>query len=154
MVNTDTASSVNDLRSGIKNGNTTLFLGAGASRDADFPDTVELAKYLAKKAGGNNATLLDGKKLDLVADYLYAEPGFGKQWVREKIIKLFEQKHKSVDRPPSPAHGIMTRIRWRTLFTTNFDRLVEISYDASSESVQRVLPIYTPDSQIIRHEEA
>jgi tetratricopeptide (TPR) repeat protein len=137
----------------ISKGRGTLFLGAGASREADFPDSNTLAEYLASKAGNSYSSKLRGQALDTVADYLYMEQGYGKQWVRQKIIGCFEKKHRVVKRPPSQAHGIMTKIKWRTIFTTNYDRLIEIAYELSPDCVQRVLPIYTPDAQIRRHEE-
>ena len=141
-----------ELMEAISKGRVSLFLGAGASLEAGFPDTNKLAEYLAEKAGKRHSPLLSGQTLDMVADYLYAEPGYGKQWVREKIIDCFEKKHKVVNRPPSQAHELMTKIRWRTIFTTNYDRLIEISYDSNLGCVQRHLPIYTPDAQIRRHE--
>jgi len=137
----------------ILKGRGTLFLGAGASREADFPDANTLTEYLASKAGNSLSSKLSGQTLDTVSDYLYAEPGYGKQWVRQKIIDCFEKRHKTVKRIPSIAHEIMTMIKWRAMFTTNYDRLIEIAYDSSQDAVQRVLPIYTPDAQIRRHEE-
>jgi tetratricopeptide (TPR) repeat protein len=137
----------------ILKGKGTLFLGAGASREASFPDANMLAEYLASKAGNSLSSKLSGQPLDTVSDYLYLESGYGKQWVRQKIIDCFEKKHKTVKRPPSIAHEIMTKIKWRAIFTTNYDRLIEITYDSSQDAIQRVLPIYTPDEQIRRHEE-
>ena len=113
---------------------------------------TEMAEYLASKSGNSHSSILRGQALDTVADYLYAESGYGKQWVRQKIIECFEKKHGTVKRPPGQAHGIMTMIKWRTIFTTNYDRLIEIAHESSRDCVQRVLPIYTPDAQMRRHE--
>lgn len=137
----------------ISRGRASLFLGAGASREAGFLGTNELADYLVKRSGNPYSSMLNGQTLDAVADYLYLEPGYGKQWIRQEIIKFFEEKHRTIKRPPSQAHEITTKTRWRTIFTTNYDRVVEISYDSNSECVQRALPIYAPDSQIMMHEE-
>lgn len=137
----------------ISRGRASLFLGAGASREAGFFGTNELADYLIKRAGNPYSSILNGHTLDAVADYLYLESGYGKQWIRQEIIKFFEEKHRTVKRPPSQAHEITTKTRWRTIFTTNYDRIVEIAYDSNSECVQRALPIYAPDSQIMMHEE-
>jgi hypothetical protein len=73
----------------ISKGKGTLFLGAGASREADFSDSNTLAEYLAIKAGNSFSLKLKGQTLDTVADYLYQESGYGKQWVRQKIIDCF-----------------------------------------------------------------
>jgi tetratricopeptide (TPR) repeat protein len=137
----------------VAKGRVTLFLGAGASREANFPDSGVIAEFLAEKAGGKLGEVLKGQPLDLVADFLYPEPGYGQQWVRQKIIELFDQFHKSVKHPPSSAHELITRIRWSTIFTTNYDRLVEISYYSNTACVQRFLPIYSPNPQVLRREE-
>jgi len=129
-----------------------LFLGAGASREASFPSTEDLANYLAKRAGSSYWATLKNRPLDVVAQHLYMQPGYGKHWIRHEIIEYLEEQHRRVERPPSLAHETMTKIQWRTLFTTNYDRLVEIAYGSSSECVQRLSPIYAPDPQIWRHE--
>lgn len=136
----------------ILRGRASLFLGAGASREADFPTSEDLSKHLATKAGSHHSEFLTDQPLDFVAQYLYLETGYGQEWVRRTLIEYFESKHRAAKRPPSQAHEAMTRIPWRTIFTTNYDRLVEIAYDSSSERVKRVLPIYTVDPQITRHE--
>jgi len=136
----------------ISKGRATLFLGAGASCEANFPGSDELAQYILIKSGEDIYQKLNGYDLSAIADYLYSEPGFGREWVRSQIITLFEDKHKCVERPPSSAHRLMTLVKWRSIFTTNYDRLVEISYDSSQNCVQSVLPIYEPDAQIRRHE--
>ncbi|MBM3166651.1 MAG: hypothetical protein FJZ94_04310 [Chloroflexi bacterium] len=136
----------------ISKGRASLFLGAGASREANFPSTEDLAEHLSTKAGSSYSAILADQPLDAVAQHLYLQPGYGKHWVRQVIIEYFEEKHRGAKRPPSPAHEAMTRTRWRTIFTTNYDRLIEIAYDSSPECVQRLLPIYAPDPQILRHE--
>jgi len=136
----------------ISKGRASLLLGAGASREANFPSAEELSNHLATKAGSSYSAILAAQPLDIVAQHLYSQPGYGKQWVRQQIIDLFESKHREANRPPSHAHEVMVKFRWRTTFTTNYDRLVEIAYDSSSLCVQRLLPIYVPDPQISRHE--
>lgn len=141
------------LLEAISNGRACLFLGSGASREASFPSTTDLAKYLVKKAGEPLSTKLSGQSLDSVAEYLYLEEGYGKPWVRQRIIEYFQEKHRTVKRPPSKAHETTTKISWNTIFTTNYDRLIEISYDSKSGCVQRVLPIYVADLQALRRVE-
>lgn len=137
----------------VAKGRATLFLGAGASREADFPDSGMIAEFLVEKAGEKLKEMLNGQPLDMVADFLYSEPGYGQQWVRRKIIEFFDRFHKSVKHPPSTAHQLVTRIRWSTIFTTNYDRLGEISYYSNPACVQRLLPFYFPDPQVLRREE-
>ncbi|MCW4024539.1 MAG: SIR2 family protein [Candidatus Bathyarchaeota archaeon] len=143
-----------DLLEQISKGRASLFLGAGASCEAGFPGSNDIAKFLADATGAAHKEYLENQNLSTVADYLYLDKkNFGPQWVRQKIIEFIENHQRHVKRPPSRAHELMTKIKWRTIFTTNYDRLVEISYDSSAESVQRLLPIYYPDTQIWRREE-
>jgi len=137
----------------ISKGRASLFLGAGASQEAKFPGGQELAAYLGREAGTAIASSLDGRPLDEVAQYLYLQSGFGPQWIRQKIIDLFETRLRAIQRPVSFAHEGLTRYKWSSIFTTNFDRLVEVTYDSSPSSVQRLLPVYGPDRQNVRHEE-
>lgn len=134
----------------IKSGKATLFLGAGASREADFPDSAKIVEYLTKEAGEPYFTQFKDRKLDEVANYLNNEPGYGYEWVKRKLIELFNSYQKIVKRPPSRAHGLITAFKWSTIFTTNYDRLIEISYDTNPDCTQRILTIYKPDLQIIR----
>lgn len=136
----------------VSRGRASLFLGAGASRQANFPSSDELGGYLASRAGSNHASRLAGQPLDYIVQDLYLQKGYGEPWVRREVIEYFEQKHREASRPPSKAHELITRIKWRTIFTTNYDRLVEIAYDTCKDCVQRCLPIYDPDPQILRHE--
>lgn len=136
----------------VSRGRASLFLGAGASRQANFPSADELGEYLASRAGSNHATRLAGQPLDYIVQDLYLQKGYGEAWVKREVIEYFEQKHREASRPPSKAHELITRIKWRTIFTTNYDRLVEIAYDTCKDCVQRCLPIYDPDPQILRHE--
>ena len=62
--------------------------------------------------------------LDGIAEFLYGEEGYGKKWVKEKTIELFNDKIKEISRPPSKAHEIITKIIWNRIFTTNYDRLI------------------------------
>lgn len=137
----------------ITRGRASLVLGAGASCEADFPTAWELGNWLVKQAGEPHESKLLDQPLDIVTQYFQLQRGYGKEWVRKQIITLFNEKHRSATRPPSHAHQLLTTIRWRTIFTTNFDRLIELTYDCTPNAVQRHLPVYAPDPLVLRHEE-
>jgi len=113
---------------------------------------VELAEHIAGRAGSPHLNILADQPLDAVAEYLYQQPGYGKAWVREAVIQLLIDRHREA-RGAGPAHALLTRHRWRTIFTTNYDRLVEIAYETDPDRVQEVLPVYAPDLLNLRHEE-
>lgn len=120
--------------------------------EAGFPSSKDLTEYLIKEAGSPHCDILSGQRLDSVAQYLYHQEGYGKSWVRRQVIDLFEEKHSNLKDPPSQAHKFITTVQWRTIFTTNYDRVVEYSYYNNSDCSQRLLPVYKPDPQIRRHE--
>ncbi|HVX00083.1 MAG TPA: SIR2 family protein, partial [Candidatus Babeliaceae bacterium] len=138
----------------IRDHKVSLFLGAGASKEANFPTANELADYIVGKTGKDYIDKLQGQTLDFVADYLYTKPGYGKAWVREQIITYFINAHKHLPDPVSKAHEQITKIGWRRLFTTNYDRLIEISYDHNNERVQELFPVYDVSNGINRREDA
>jgi hypothetical protein len=63
----------------VSRGRASLFLGAGASKEAGFPGSSELANLLADKAGSKLSKELKEKPLDFVAERLYSAEGYGKQ---------------------------------------------------------------------------
>lgn len=136
----------------ISRGRATLFLGSGASLEAGLPSSASLSNHLAERAGGAHTSMLAEQPLDSVAEYLYHQPGYGPQWVRDQIQRLFAERMRAVPRPPSPGHALITAFRWRSIFTTNYDRLVEVAYDSAPNAVQSCLPIYASDPQLARHE--
>jgi len=100
----------------IQKGRCSLFLGAGASREAGFPSTYELADYLANNAGEPLSSKLSGQPLSSVAEYFYQEDGFGKQWVRQRIIEYF-------DKPLSQKKEFSEKARMLSRYFSSTERL-------------------------------
>ncbi|GAB5491433.1 MAG: hypothetical protein Phog2KO_16480 [Phototrophicaceae bacterium] len=135
----------NSLLTEIYNGSSTMFLGAGASLEAQHPSAWDLGQYLINES--KIAELEDDDlSLDIIAEDLYAEQGYGKSWVRTKLIDYFQTCASKLNNPPSKAHGLLPTFRWRNIFTTNYDLVVEAAYH-SKLKVQRMLPVYQPDPQ-------
>lgn len=141
------------LHEAIGRGRASLFLGAGASLEAGFPSSQELANELARRAGSPHSETLNGAPLDEVAQFLYHRDGYGKAWVKKAIIEILHAHHSKAGHGASRAHNLMTRLHWRSIFTTNYDGLIEGAYATSEAAVQRCLPVYSPDIQIRKHEE-
>lgn len=137
----------------IKIGRASLFVGAGGSKEANFPDTEELTNLLISNVDEKIKVKLNGKPFGQVIDILYNTPSYGTGWVREKIVKLFFDLQKTAKSPPSNAHFLITEIKWRTIFTTNYDCLIEMGYQSNKNSAQQCLPVYNPDLKIKYHEE-
>lgn len=115
----------------ITRGNAILFLGAGASygcssRDGrPCPGGVELGKILSD-------TFLGGKRanepLARIADL--AESEAGRAAVQAKIFEVFDPIE------PQAFHDLIARFRWRAIVTTNYDRVIEKSYEAVKDRLQ------------------
>ena len=119
----------------IKGGRVILFLGAGASMEAESidgkqpPSAKQLAADLAQHFLGQD---LSDFGLMQVAEM--ASRARGQNVVFEHIrsqLKAFK---------PSPAHKLIPTFRWHTIATTNYDTLVEDAYGATEKPIQNLLP--------------
>lgn len=110
-----------DLVDKISSGQCVLFLGAGATRDAGGPTGPELATSLADYFRKPDIPTND---LRYFADVLTGLPDVDREAVDEKIVELLKKL------APSEGHRIIPSLAWKAIFTTNYDRLVEIAYDS------------------------
>lgn len=121
----------------IKRGQVVLFLGAGASMGSK-------TKSGAKKMYSADALrdelcdrFLGGKDKHLplasVSELSISESD--KVSVQQFVKELF------IDFRPCEFHKKLPKYRWSTIFTTNYDRLIELSYDGYEDTCQRLVPI-------------
>ena len=125
----------------IKEGNVVLFLGAGAAFDAFHPEDK-------KPPTGNQLSNLIAKKF-LGDDYLNQDL----QYVSELAISesnLFEvQKFVAdifTDFKAGEHHLLMPEFHWNTIFTTNYDRIIEDAYNRSKNKKQE-LAVFIKDGE-------
>lgn len=109
-----------DLVDKIISGQCVLFLGAGATRDAGGPTGGELATSLADHF---QKTDIPNSDLRYFADVLTGLPDVDREAVDGKIVELL----KRLD--PCDGHRVVPTFPWKAIFTTNYDRLVEIAYE-------------------------
>ncbi|MFN6085455.1 MAG: SIR2 family protein [Fluviicola sp.] len=103
----------------MREGNSILFLGAGASIGEKKYLSKEVIEYyedyLGKSYQENNITRF--------LDILSADPTFNRNHFDQEVEKMLRKlKH-------TEAHEIMAEIPWREIITTNYDLLVEQAYD-------------------------
>ncbi|GAA1710979.1 SIR2 family protein [Kribbella yunnanensis] len=98
-------------------GNASLFIGAGLSRSAGYPDWNELLREPR-----NSAQIPESiKDLPLAAEYyIQQEPG-GRDALNAHILKSLG----AVEPKPSNGHAAMARLPIKDLWTTNYDDLIE-----------------------------
>ena len=118
-----------------------LFLGAGASRGAQHPDGkripqgTELGELISDKF---LAGRLKNKSLHTISALAANEVGLPafQNYVRELLLP-FE---------PSEHHLLIPSFRWRAIATTNFDLLVEKSYQKMENTQNLVVTVKDGDS--------
>lgn len=117
----------------IEQGNASLFLGAGASANSihptnqKIPTGQELADRLAEKF--LDATYI-GQPLTFVSELAISQSDLFT--VQKFIHDIFE--------PFCPAdfHKIIPTFRWRSIYTTNYDFIIERAFDAVSDKIQEL----------------
>ena len=124
------------LLGAIKNGEAILFLGAGSTMGARRqdgkppPSGLQLRDLLSE-------TFLGGKRkewpLDRVADYAKNLSTLGA--VQSVIREQFE------DLKPAPFHFLIPKFRWYAIVTTNYDLVLERTYERTSDRLQNLAPI-------------
>jgi tetratricopeptide (TPR) repeat protein len=126
----------------IQRGNAILFLGAGASRGAQGPkgETApsgdKLRDLLSDKFLGGD---LKSKPLSQVAEFAKNEAGLPK--VQVYIKDLFSPLQ------PADFHLLIPTFRWYSIITTNFDLVIERSYDQCKDRQQQLAPILRDGDQ-------
>jgi tetratricopeptide (TPR) repeat protein len=119
------------LQAEILAGNVVLMLGAGASLsavnpDGDHPPAADgLAKLLADRFLGGE---LGNRPLNRVSEYAINRANLYD--VQDFIATIFATLE------PSAAHRRLCSFRWRGIATTNYDRLIERSYETSTTRLQ------------------
>jgi len=121
------------LKEKIQSGEVILFLGAGATIGAKKSDGSkaltgnELRDAISDK-------FLGGRKkdwpLNRVADYAKNQAGLSE--VQHLIKELFD------DLIPSDFHKLITRFRWFSIVTTNYDLVIEKAYELEVEKLQNI----------------
>jgi hypothetical protein len=117
----------------LQEGNTILFLGAGASVGEKRYLSKELIEYyeahLGKSIGDTNITRW--------IDILSADSGFDRKHFDTETVKILQKL------PVSDGHKVLASMRWREIITTNFDLLVERAYDEVKNTSSKALDLKT-----------
>ncbi|MCW3837503.1 SIR2 family protein [Sphingomonas canadensis] len=122
---------------------TILFFGAGSSIPSGSPSAADLVEAITTKF----KVATDGFSLAEVAELAELEHG------RQPLIELVRQRFPR----PNPTGGILNipLYKWRAIYTTNYDELLERSYQIRAQATHVVTTNYdfskhtAPDSQPI-----
>jgi len=126
-----------------------LFVGSGASRQADAPSWERLLQDIASR--------FCPQYVERVEKYFARNDPWGaadlvcsaapapelNTYVRNRLERL----------EPSPAHKLLTKLPWAAIYTTNYDLLLEKAYEIDAgERAQTPVPVYQFSTDFNIHE--
>ena len=127
----------------VREGRVVLVLGSGASIGATrgdgkpFPSTEELARALSDRFLGKSSSNGD---LAWISELAISASSLST--VQDFIAEQFS------DPQPAPHHSLVPSFRWRGIATTNYDRVVERSYELASSKIQQVVPFLSTEDKV------
>jgi hypothetical protein len=136
LTSTERADVVDFLGSWKEHGGPVLFVGAGMSRfhavatstappGVEIQDWAELIETLKGRLAAGDTTVLER----LPSDYLRIAQHHEDQFWRSRLLDAIEEALASPHFAPGPAHQRLKRFPWKAIITTNYDNLIERSYE-------------------------
>jgi tetratricopeptide (TPR) repeat protein len=127
----------------VKNGSAVLFLGAGAAMGARCKDgttmlgvSALISKLSDRFLGGEVKTY----SLASVAELAISESDL--VTVQNFVADLFTIYQ------PANFHLKIPLFKWKSIYTTNYDFIIERSYAAMANSLQKLVPIYSSSDRV------
>ncbi|MEO6177577.1 MAG: SIR2 family protein [Flavobacterium circumlabens] len=106
---------INDYVKDLRSGNASIFVGAGISRAAGYVDWKGLLSEIAE-----SLSLDINKEYDLLSIAQYHVNANGRARINKKILDEFTEENEETEN-----HRILARLPFRTIWTTNYDNLIE-----------------------------
>ena len=116
-----------ELSQQMSKGNVVLFVGAGLSIGAGLPDWDTLIRPLAERIGYKGD------------DQLKAAQFYENRYGRHALISYLRDKLDTTGIEPTENHDLLARLPIDTVFTTNFDDLLERAYRRAGRPVNLVV---------------
>ena len=127
----------------VRQGQVVLVLGAGASYGAEGPDGfrapsgAELADLISDKFLGGH---YKDRDLSLIAELAISERD--SSTVQQFIVDLLHPLE------PADFHKLIPTFRWHGIATTNYDRIVEKSYEREGQRVQKMACFISDEDRV------
>jgi len=126
MAGVDKKQFLKEYSEAIRTGDAAMFVGAGASRAAGYVDWKGLLRDIAEDLG------LDVKReSDLVTlAQFHLNDRKGRDKLNKLLVDEFQESHD-----PNESHALMASLPVHTIWTTNYDDLLERAYEAAGKRV-------------------
>lgn len=126
MAGVDKKQLLKEYSEAIRNGDAAMFVGAGASRAVGYVDWKGLLKEIAEDLG------LDVKReSDLVTlAQFHLNDRKGRDKLNKLLVDEFQESHD-----PTETHTLIAPLPVHTIWTTNYDDLLERAYEAAGKRV-------------------
>lgn len=117
-----------ELSSSLRSGDALFFIGAGLSAGAGLPNWPALVEPLARSVGAR----WPASQADLTTDHLITGAQyFENQQGRNALIRHLQDELDTTGVEPTGVHKFISSLPVRTIFTTNYDDLIERSLRAA-----------------------
>ncbi|ROH90709.1 SIR2 family protein [Chryseobacterium cucumeris] len=134
---------IEDYAEELVSGNAAYFIGAGISINSQLPNWPNLIKPFAKKIGINK---LDGKDLPEIAQYIINEEKSNRGPFIDAISRKLRKNYS-----PNAYHEAIVKTNLKTIWTTNYDNLIEKAFSNTTVDVKftdEAISRDVPDNQI------
>jgi hypothetical protein len=123
------------LKTEIRSGNAAPFIGAGLSMGAGLPGWYGLISELASRIGYElpPQKWASGDALIDAAQHYVNRQGMN------SLVMFLKERLDTTDRPPSAAHQALARLPISTVFTANYDDLLERAFRDAGRRVHVVV---------------
>lgn len=124
-----------NLRSSLSAGNAAAFIGAGMSVGAGLPGWYKMIKELSERVGYElpPAQWASSEILIDAAQYYVNREGL------HSLIAFLKERLDTTGRSPTAAHRALARLPLSTVFTANYDDLLERAYREEGKRVQLIV---------------
>jgi len=127
-----------ELIEAYKNGDLILFVGAGVSRALDLPSWNELISQIGEKMGYDRDVFHSyGDALALAEYYKLKKGSIGplRSWMDR------EWHHEGINILNFPVFNAISRGNYPIVYTTNYDRWLEKSYEANYQTFRKIISV-------------
>lgn len=119
---------INDFAEKLNDDQISFFVGAGVSTELGLPSWKELFRSIAKKLSLN---------IDDVHDYYQLAQYYSNTYSDDDLKKIVAKKLRTIA-VNSPTLEKLTKLKFKSIWTTNFDRAIENSLTNSKIMYQKV----------------